>query len=261
MRLVLYNVRYGTGTGWDYHLPFPFWGCFRKTEDRFWEISDFIAKLNPDIVGLVESDGGSYRQNGASQPAIVASQIGGLPVFACKYYGNSFIAKAPVLRFQGNAVVTKVPPVTYRRRYLSRGMKRAVLEIEYPDFVLFLVHLSLGPGARKAQLEELKARCAEAKKPVILAGDGNTFGGAKELAPLMEAVSLRNANAADMPTFPSSYPSFALDFVLYSPGIEVQNFFMPRVSFSDHLPLVCDFSVQKTELTGNAIYATGSIAV
>jgi len=41
VRFVLYNIRYATGTGWDYHVPFPFWGSFRKTEKNFEDISDF----------------------------------------------------------------------------------------------------------------------------------------------------------------------------------------------------------------------------
>lgn len=243
MRFVLYNIRYATGTGWDYHIPFPFWGCFRKTEKNFKDISSFLMKLNPDIVGLVESDGGSYRQNGKSQPKEMASQIGGMPIFCCKYYPESFITKTPILKSQGNAVVTKIPPVSHKVRYLSYGVKRALLEVEYEDFVLYLVHLSLGRKARTKQLEELAERCMSSKKPVILAGDCNTFGGEDELFPLIERVGLKNANSDLMPTYPSSSPRMLLDFVLYSPEIKVDNLFIPKVTFSDHLPLVCDFSL------------------
>jgi endonuclease/exonuclease/phosphatase (EEP) superfamily protein YafD len=36
-----------------------------------------------------------------------------------------------------------------------------------------------------------------------------------------------------------------LDFILYSEGIDVTEFSVPKVTFSDHLPLVCDFEVTK----------------
>ncbi|HCL79565.1 MAG TPA: endonuclease, partial [Synergistaceae bacterium] len=54
---------------------------------------------------------------------------------------------------------------------------------------------------------------------------------------------LRNANAENLPTYPSSMPTLPLDFVLYSRGIVVDEFRVPRVRFSDHLPVVCDFRV------------------
>ncbi len=243
MRFVLYNIRYATGTGWDYHIPFPFWGSFRKTEKNFEDISDFLIKLNPDIVGLVESDGGTYRQNGKSQPVEMASKIGGTPIFGCKYHPKSFITKAPVLKLQGNAVVSKIPPIKSNIKYLSFGVKRAMLEVEYDDFVLYLVHLSLGRKARAKQLEELSRKCLSADKPVILAGDCNTFGGEEELEPLIRKVGLKNANADCMPTYPSSSPRMLLDFVLHSPKIKVTDLLIPRVTFSDHLPLVCDFAL------------------
>lgn len=243
MRFVLYNIRYATGTGWDYHVPFPFWGCFRKTERNFRDISSFLIKLNPDIVGLVESDGGSYRQNGRSQPKEMASQIGGMSIFSCKYPPESFMTKAPVLKAQGNAVVTMIPPLDCDVHYLSYGLKRAFLEVEYEDFVLYLVHLSLRRKTRAKQLEELSQNCLSAKKPMILAGDYNTFGGEEELAPFVKKVGLKNANSDCVPTYPSSSPRKLLDFVLHSPEIKVNNLLIPKVTFSDHLPIVCDFSL------------------
>jgi len=39
-------------------------------------------------------------------------------------------------------------------------------------------------------------------------------------------------------------PRHELDFILVSEGIEVTNFRVPDVRFSDHRPLVCDFHVR-----------------
>ena len=36
-----------------------------------------------------------------------------------------------------------------------------------------------------------------------------------------------------------------MDFVLYSNGIEVTQFDVPDVRFSDHRPLICDFQVRR----------------
>lgn len=243
MRLVLYNIRYGTGTGWNYHFPFPFSGCLRRTGGQFRRISDYVSKLNPDVVGLVETDSGSYRQSGLCQAETMASRLGGASVFACKYRRNSIVSKTPLLKSQGNAVVTKIPMISTKEHYLSKGVKRAFLEVEFDAFTLFLVHLSLGYGTRQIQIGELADRCEGVKKPVILAGDGNIYTGEQELLPLLERAKFRNANGAHTPTYPSGLPAFALDFVLYSEGIEMEHFSVPRVRLSDHLPLVCDFTV------------------
>ena len=153
------------------------------------------------------------------------------------------MTRAPVLKAQGNAVVTRIPPLDCDVHYLSHGLKRAFLEVEYKDFVLYLVHLSLRRKTRAKQLEELSRNCLAVKKPLILAGDYNTFCGAKELAPLVKRVGLKNANPDCMPTYPSSSPRKLLDFVLHSPEIKVTNLIIPKVTFSDHLPIVCDFSL------------------
>jgi endonuclease/exonuclease/phosphatase family metal-dependent hydrolase len=59
----------------------------------------------------------------------------------------------------------------------------------------------------------------------------------------MKASRLRSANARGLPSYPSRSPRKELDFVLYGDGINVTNFAIPSVKFSDHLPLVCDFEV------------------
>jgi endonuclease/exonuclease/phosphatase (EEP) superfamily protein YafD len=39
-------------------------------------------------------------------------------------------------------------------------------------------------------------------------------------------------------------PRIELDFILVTEGIEVSDFRVPDVRFSDHRPLVCDFRVR-----------------
>lgn len=243
MRLVLYNIRYGTGTGWDYHFPFPFSGALRRTGDQFERISTFVKKLKPDLVGLVEADSGSYRQGGESQAEILAARMKAQSVFACKYDAQSIVSRTPLLKSQGNAVVTRLPIVDVREHFLSRGLKRSLLEVEFQSFTLFLAHLSLGYRARRIQINEMTERCKRGKKPVIIAGDGNIYGGERELRPLFEKGLFRSANILNTPTYPSGRPALALDFVLYSEGIEMKSFRAPRVRFSDHLPLVWDFTI------------------
>ena len=82
------------------------------------------------------------------------------------------------------------------------------------------------------------------KKPVIVAGDFNTFWGENEIYLFMKAAGLRSANTDGVPTYTSRSPRKELDFVLYQDGIKVTGFDVPQVRFSDHLPLVCDFELE-----------------
>lgn len=243
MRLLLYNIRYGTGTGWDYHLPLPFSGLFRRTEPSFRRLSAFIDGMKPDLVGLVEVDGGSYRHGGESQARCLAENLDLDHFFSCKYAKNSIFRKVPVLSSQGNAILSRIPPKRAEKIDLGRGMKRTLLEVEFERFVFLLVHLPLGLSARKAQLENLAGRVRAQVKPVLLGGDFNLLHGRSELRGFLSATGLRDADASVRKTYPSRLPRFRLDFLLAGPGVEIQSFDVPDVRFSDHLPLVCDFEV------------------
>jgi endonuclease/exonuclease/phosphatase (EEP) superfamily protein YafD len=88
----------------------------------------------------------------------------------------------------------------------------------------------------------------KARKPVIVAGDFNTYWGDHELYLFMQAAGLTSANAQGLPSYPSSSPRKELDFILHSAQIHVNRFEMPPVKFSDHLPLVCDFTIHHEAL-------------
>jgi endonuclease/exonuclease/phosphatase family metal-dependent hydrolase len=147
----------------------------------------------------------------------------------------------PILRKQANAFLAR-PGVTGERfHYFDTGIKRLIIELELETVSIFLVHLSLKYRHRHFQLRHLYELVKRSRKPVIVAGDFNTFWGDDETFLFREALSLRSANAESLPSFPSRAPRLELDFILYGPGIEVSGFRVPRVTHSDHLPLVCDF--------------------
>ena len=54
---------------------------------------------------------------------------------------------------------------------------------------------------------------------------------------------MRSANVEKLPSYPSQSPRKELDFILYGPGVEMVDFQIPRVEYSDHLPLICDFQL------------------
>ncbi|MBN1765631.1 MAG: endonuclease/exonuclease/phosphatase family protein [Sedimentisphaerales bacterium] len=244
MRFLLYNIRYGTGTGLSFHLPFPFSGYLRPTGNNLESISTFIESLKPDIIGLVEVDNGSYRSGKNNQAEEIARQLKFAHVYESKYSRSSIAQYMPILKKQGNAFLTNLAIKDHGFHYFNQGIKRLVIELEFDDFVIFLVHLSIKYRHRQSQLLHLYKMFADVKKPMIVAGDFNAFWGDRELILFMAATGLINANQYGRPTYPSLAPKRQLDFILHSPSIKMTNFDILNVKFSDHMPLIFDFELQ-----------------
>lgn len=244
MRFLLYNIRYGAGTGWKVHFPVPFSGYLRETSDNFRLIADFIKSVNPDITGLIEVDSGSFRSKRDNQARLIAEAIEHHHVFENKYSGRSMVRKLPLFNKQGNAFLTNQDIRLLRCHYFNRGFKRLVIEAELDQFTTFIVHLSLKYRHRQKQLRDLYTLVSSAVKPVIVAGDFNVFRGESELRDFMGATGLLNANANGQPSYPSRMPRHQLDFILHSPDIQARRFAAPRVPFSDHIPLIWDFDIR-----------------
>jgi endonuclease/exonuclease/phosphatase family metal-dependent hydrolase len=247
MRFLLYNIAYGAGAGTRLHFPFPFAGHLKNTGKNLEQISDFIHSVDPDIVGLVEVDSGSFRSGKDNQAELIAEGLNYHHVFESKYYENSMAQKVPVLNKQGNAVLLNQAFCYTRVHYFSVGVKRLVIEVGLADVVIFLVHLSLKFRHRQYQLAELYSMIRAADRPVIVAGDFNAFWGSKELQLFLAAANLETANGLGEPSYPSRSPKKQLDFIFHSPEIYTTGFEIPAVRLSDHAPLIWDFEVVAAE--------------
>lgn len=245
MRFVLYNIRYATGFGPAFHLPVPGAGYLRSNSRVLNGITQWLKSLDPDLVGLIEIDTGSIRSGLVNQAKQIADSLGHYSTYQCKYGATSLNQFMPIVRKQGNAFLAAPRVEGERFHYFETGIKRLIIELELEECAIFLVHLSLKFRHRHDQLRHLHELVKRASKPVIVAGDFNTFWGEHEIYLFMKATGLRSANTRGLPSYPSRSPRKELDFVLYGEGIEVTNFYIPSVGYSDHLPLVCDFEVRK----------------
>jgi endonuclease/exonuclease/phosphatase family metal-dependent hydrolase len=243
MRLLLYNIRYGVGAGASMHMPLPGAGYILGNKDVLPDIISFIKSVDPDIVGLIEVDTGSIRSRKINQAETIATELGMNSSYETKYGTRSLNQLLPIIRKQGNAFLAAPRVHGESFHYFDTGIKRLIIELEMETFAVFLVHLSLKYRHRHLQLRKLYDLIEETTKPVIVAGDFNTFWGEHEIYLFMRAAGLRSANVTSMPSYPSRAPRKELDFVLYQDGIQVTHFEIPNVRHSDHLPLVCDFEV------------------
>jgi endonuclease/exonuclease/phosphatase family metal-dependent hydrolase len=243
VRFLLYNIRYAAGTGAAFNLPVPGAGYLRGNRGNLLEIREFISSLAPDVVGLIEVDTGSIRTGMVNQAEIIAGSLGHYSIHQCKYGEESINNHLPIIRKQANAFLAAPHVHNERFHYFEMGIKRLIIELELENVAIFLVHLSLKYRHRQSQLRRLHELVVNTDKPVIVAGDFNTFWGEDELYLFMEASGLKSANLDRLPSYPSQAPRKELDFILHGPGVEVLDFQIPQVFFSDHLPLVCDFEV------------------
>lgn len=243
MRFLLYNMRYASGTGKSFNLPFPGRGYLRRTAGNLAKITAFIKSMAPDIVGLVEIDSGSFRTQGHHQAAEIATVLGHYHVYRSKYGPRSWNRLLPLLSKQGNAILANREIEDEKYHYFDHGIKRLVIQADLTDLTVFLVHLSLAFRHRQHQLSHLYSLVKEVNKPCIVAGDFNVFWGDREIALFLAATGLKNASPNGQATYPTSAPKRQLDFILHSPDIRVTHFSIPQVYLSDHFPLICDFEL------------------
>jgi endonuclease/exonuclease/phosphatase family metal-dependent hydrolase len=245
LRLVLYNIRYATGTGPAFHLPLPGAGYLRSNRRVLAGITEFLRRQDADLIGLVEIDTGSVRSGMVNQAEFIAGSLGHFSAYQCKYGASSVNNFLPIVRKQANAFLAAPRVHGERFHYFDSGIKRLIIELELDDVSLFLVHLSIKYRHRQYQLRSLHELVEKSTKPVIVAGDFNTFWGTHELYLFMRAARLHSANTRNLPTYPAHAPRAELDFVLVGEQIDVNAFSVPDIRLSDHRPLICDFTVRK----------------
>ncbi|HUD97291.1 MAG TPA: endonuclease/exonuclease/phosphatase family protein [Woeseiaceae bacterium] len=225
------------------HMPLPGAGYILGNQTVLPEITAFIRSVDPDIAGLVEVDTGSIRSRRVNQAEKIAADLGLNTSYETKYGARSINQLLPIIRKQGNAFLAapRVHGETFH--YFDTGIKRLIIELEMERFAVFLVHLSLKYRHRHLQLRKLYDLIEATEKPVIVAGDFNTFWGENEIYLFMRAAGLKSANTRHLPSYPSRAPRKELDFILYQDGITVTGFEIPQVRLSDHLPLICEFEI------------------
>jgi len=202
----------------------------------------FIQEQDPDILGLIEVDTGSYRTNFTNQVELIAAHLKQHHQSSVKYKHGILTKAFPILRKQANAVLTKKKLPAGNFHYFPAGVKRLIIEVDIDGMRFFLVHLAIQKSVRKVQLAHL-AKLAKGRTPVIIAGDFNTFSGSQEIRGFQEELGLFNPNEQGHPTYPSWKPEKQIDFILCSKHVRVHRFEIPKVKYSDHLPIVMDFNV------------------
>ena len=198
---------------------------------------DKFAKLLAefDLVGLQEADAGSLRSGFVNQTEYLA-EAAGFP-----YWSHQPNRKVAQFAASSNGLLTRIEPDEVLDYPLpSRIPGRGALWVRFGKkdraLIVVIAHLSLGAAARKRQLAFL-AELMSHHDNVVLMGDLNCTAHSNELKPLFRHTALAPPAESSPATFPSWRPRRAIDHILVSAGIEIENLWTLPHPVSDHLPL------------------------
>lgn len=194
-----------------------------------------------DLVGLQEADGGSLRSGFLNQARYLAetaafpfwTQQGNRRVGPIAHSTNCLLSRLPI----GDAEDHPLPG-----RIRGRGALLARVGEGEHSLAVIIAHLSLGPKSRKPQWDLISELVADAGK-VVLMGDFNCAPEDRDFAAFRERSGLRHADGCAPPTFPSWRPRRAIDHVLVSKDLQVDDCRALPLTLSDHLPVAVTVSI------------------
>ncbi len=235
LRLLTFNIQVGIRTtkyrhyvtkGWKHVLPHE----ARAINLR--HIADLVREY--DLVALQEIDGGSLRSGFINQVEYIADRA------RFPYWYTQCNRDLGPFAQHGNGVLSRIAPVHMEDHKLpgaipGRGAILMRFKLGESTVSLVVLHLSLGGRSRQVQLEYVR-ELIDAEEHVVVMGDMNSH-----LAQLLFNSPLSDTDLvpADQvhPTYPAWQPALALDHVLVSPGLSIDDYEVLDCRLSDHRPI------------------------
>ncbi|HJR73830.1 MAG TPA: endonuclease/exonuclease/phosphatase family protein [Luteimonas sp.] len=208
---------------------------------------DAIAELaaGHDIVGLQESDPGSWRSGFTNQTHYLAERGG------FDYWSHQPNRKVGNLASSANGLLSKLEPVEVSDHPLpGRISGRGVLIARFGDgdggLTVAVAHLSLGAQSRRAQLAYIAELLSDHEHAVLM-GDFNCVPDRPEMQTLYRHTRLQPP-AFCVPTFPSWRPQRAIDHILVTDQVRMTAAKAFPAAFSDHLALSVELDIPEKAL-------------
>lgn len=190
LRMMSYNVRNGKGL---------------DDVTNYQRTANVINNARPDVVALQELDSLTARSNRTDVLNELALRTQMYPCFApaIEYDGGKY----------GIGLLSKEKPLQVRSLSLpGREEKRALLIVEFKDYIYSCVHLSLTEEDRMKSIETIKAEAGKTGKPFFIAGDFNASPESECMKEMQKEFQLlSNAKQA---TFPANKPVDVIDYIM-----------------------------------------------
>lgn len=246
LRLLSANIQAGSSTrrysdyatrSWSHVLPA---GNKRGSLDA-------IAQLagEHDIVGLQESDPGSWRSGFTNQTHYLAERGG------FDYWSHQPNRRVGNVASSANGLLSKLEPVEVTDHPLpGRISGRGVLMARFGEgdtgLTVAVAHLSLGSQSRRAQLAYIAELLSDHEHAVLM-GDFNCVPDRPEMQTLYRHTRLQPPTFC-VPTFPSWRPQRAIDHILVTDNVRMTDAKAFPAAFSDHLALSVELDVPESAL-------------
>ena len=235
LRLLSFNIQVGIRTtgygqyltnGWKHVLPHA------SRVENLRQIAELIAGF--DVVALQEVDAGSIRSGFLNQVEFLADRA------HFPYWYTQTNRDLGVLAQHGNGLLTRVRPEALEDHKLpgvipGRGAIVMRLPFASSSVLVVLLHLSLGEWSRRRQLAYVAELIAGEPHAVVM-GDLNSHLDQLLFDSPLAETTLRPAEGA-APTYPAWRPAIALDHILVSPSLALNDFAVLDCSLSDHRPV------------------------
>jgi len=246
LKLLSANIQAGSSTrrysdyairSWSHILP----------AGRKHQALDAIARLASgyDIVGLQETDPGSWRSGHTNQTHYLAAR-GGFGWWA--HQPNRRVGQ---LASSANGLLSKLEPLEVidqplPGRIAGRGLLLGRFGEGEDGLLVAIVHLSLGVQSRRSQLAFIGELLHQAPN-VVLMGDFNCAHDRPEMDLLYRRTRLQPPER-EVRTFPSWKPRRGIDHILVTPSLHLMRTCALPAARSDHLALATELFVPERAL-------------
>jgi endonuclease/exonuclease/phosphatase family metal-dependent hydrolase len=209
---------------------------------------DDIARLagGHDIVGLQESDPGSWRSGFTNQTHYLAERGG------FDFWSHQPNRRVGGVASSANGLLSRLEPVEVLDhplpgRVKGRGLLLARFGAGDDGLVVAVAHLSLGATSRRSQLAFIGEVLAGHRHAVLM-GDFNCIAESPEMALLYQRTRLQPPDCP-VPTFPAWRPQRAIDHILVSSDLGHGEMQAQPAARSDHLALSVQLDVPASALS------------
>ncbi|MEV4164679.1 endonuclease/exonuclease/phosphatase family protein [Nonomuraea dietziae] len=230
--LLAYNIRMGFGLDGRLSLD---------------DITAWAATSRPDVVLLSEVDRGWLLNGGHDDLDRIARGLGLRAYFAPaadQVWGDALLTNLPVRQ-----VVSR--PLGKHGYPTGAQAQTAVIEVGGSEVGIVNTHLQSPPGQAPEVAALVRDLSAGGRRPVVLAGDLNTRPGDPEMR-VLESAGLSDPLIAlgNPATSPADAPVERIDHVLVTGGVRVESADVPRLPYSDHLPVMAALRITSVDQEG-----------
>lgn len=188
LRLMTYNVHHAVGADGKHDLQ---------------RIANVILDASPDVVAIQEIDSMTLRH--------YSHQLGELGV-RTRMHATFASALWIGIGKYGIGVLSKERPLRVERLKLpGTEERRALLLVEFDDYIFCCTHLSLTPADRLCSLDIIRTYAEMSDKPFFLAGDFNALPDSEFMHALRNDFLV--LNDVEAYTFPAHHPSRTIDYI------------------------------------------------